>query len=306
VQVETYDTSGNPTGHRDDMESPSQTEFLESDSSGKRVLVALGKLSFYVVEVHVDSDLVPIILDTRELHDDWDQATQIEGFPAWGIYAPPYHPRVLASPSRFLGFRDLLTFALNPFADDDLLGLAQAPTLAMELPIISAFDAAGAFVVWEQSDNLRAGLLLDDGTLTFDIDVAHGSMPGIAIGKDGPGLVYVQSGNLRLTELGGLPLQCQEGRFCNEWIEGEALQEGPAGPTALAFDESTDTWFVMAGTQLAIVGRGEDGAVVTQASVLDALGDVPNRIDVVVSGGTAAVVQASKDGKSALTFLGCF
>jgi hypothetical protein len=194
---------------------------------------------------------------------------------------------------------------LNPLADDGLWGLTRAPTIATEVPLYSVFDAAGAFVVWEQSDNLRAGWLLNDGTLAFDIDVARGTRPGIAIGKDGPGLVYVQNGTLRLTEL-GVRLQCLERGFCDEWIEGEALQEEPTGPTALAFDEATDSWFVMAGTQLVVVGRGEDGAVVTQASVLDALGDVPNRVDVVVSGGTAAVVQAAKDGASALTFFGCF
>jgi hypothetical protein len=223
-----------------------------------------------------------------------------------GVYDPPYHPRVLASPSRFLGYRDVITFALSPFADDDLLGLAQAPTVAIEVPLYSVFDAAGAFVVWEQSDNLRAGLLVDDGTLVQDIDVGRGKMPGIAVGRDGPGVVYVEDGKLRLTELGGLTLQCLEGRFCNEWIEGEALAEGPTGPTGLAFDEATDTWFVVAGTQLAVVGRGEDGAIVKQAEVLDAIGDAPNRVDVAVSGGTAAIVQASADGESALTFLGCF
>jgi hypothetical protein len=97
-----------------------------------------------------------------------------------------------------------------------------------------------------------------------------------------------------------------EGRFCHERIEVEAPEEGPVGPTALAFDEVTDTWFVMAGTLLAVVGRGEDGAIVKQAEVLDAIANAPNRVDVAVSGGTAAIVQAAADGESALTFLGCF
>jgi len=300
LRVETYDTDGNRTGHHDDMDGPSESAFLESDGAGRRVLIAFGQYSFHVVDVYVDSNLVPIIVDTQSLHEDWEQARTL------GVYYPPYHPRVVAAPSRFLGYRDLVTFALNPFADDDLLGLAQAPTLAVEVPLYSVFDAASAFVVWEQSDNLRAGLLLSDGTLVLDIDVARGNTPGIAIGKGGPGLVYVQDGRLRLSELGGFTLQCQEGRFCNEWIEGKALQEELGGPTALAFDEATDTWFVVAGTQLAVVGRREGGAVVTQADVLDALGEAPNRVDVVVSGGTAAVVQAAEDGNSALTFLGCF
>jgi len=61
----------------------------------------------------------------------------------------------------------------------------------------------------------------------------------------------------------------------------------------------------MAGTQLAVVGRGEGGAVLKQAVVLDTLDDAPRRVDVVVSGGTAAIVQTA-DSQSALTFLGCF
>ncbi|TFH27956.1 MAG: hypothetical protein E4H00_09095 [Myxococcales bacterium] len=103
-----------------------------------------------------------------------------------------------------------------------------------------------------------------------------------------------------------MPLQCLQGRFCHERIEHEDLQPQPAGPTAIAFDKGTDVWFVVAGTQLAVVGRAEDGAVVTQALMLDALGDVPDRVEVAVSGGTAAVVQAVNGGDSALTFLGCF
>jgi hypothetical protein len=307
LRVETYDTSGNRTGLHDDIESPGETAFLQSDSAGSRVLVALGKRSFHVVEAHVDSDLVPIIVATQELHEDWDQPTGVvEGFPVWGVSAPPFHPRVLASPNRFVGYRDLGTFALNPFANDDLLALTHAPTVAMALPIVSVFDVAESYVVWEQGDNLRAGLLADGGTLLFDLDVARGHTPGIAAGMGALGMVYVQSESLRLTELGGLPLQCLQGRFCNERIEHEDLQAQPAGPTALALDEVRDVWFIVAGAEAAVVGRTEAGAVVVQAFALDALGEVPNRVDVAVSGGTAAVVQADKGGDSALTFLGCF
>ena len=62
----------------------------------------------------------------------------------------------------------------------------------------------------------------------------------------------------------------------------------------------------MAGTQLAVVGRAEGGAVLKQAVSLDPLDDAPKRVDVAVSGGAAAIVQAAADGDSALTFLGCF
>jgi hypothetical protein len=39
---------------------------------------------------------------------------------------------------------------------------------------------------------------------------------------------------------------------------------------------------------------------------LRTLRDAPNRVDVVVRGGIAAVVHAEPRGQSALTFLGCF
>jgi hypothetical protein len=158
--------------------------------------------------------------------------------------------------------------------------------------------------MWEQDDNVRAGWLLDDGTLLLDLDIARGTTPGIAIGKDGPGVAYLQDGTLRLSELGGLTLQCLPGRYCNQRIEGE--QEEPSGPIELAYDEAADTWFVVAGTELIVVARGDRGPVTKQALVRDLLGEAPNRVDVAVSGHSAAVVQAAKNGRSALTFLGCF
>jgi len=55
-----------------------------------------------------------------------------------------------------------------------------------------------------------------------------------------------------------------------------------------------------------MVSRGEDGPVVGQritSRVRDAL---PTRIDVAVSGGTAAIVQTAENRESVLTFIGCF
>jgi len=306
LRVETYDTRGEQTGHADEIESPTEAAFLVSDTSGNRVLVAVGKLAFHVVEVHVGSELVPIILEGQALHSDWFQETQMEGFPAWGVYAPPFHPRVVASPPRFLGYRDLGAFALNPFAANELSGLAEEPTIATEVPILTRFDAAGGYLIWEQNDNLRAATLQDDGRLELDIDVARGDTPSISMTKKGPALVYLQDGKLGLSELGGLTLQCEEGGFCNVVFEAQELQGTPTGPTGLAVDEASDTWFVMAGTQLAVVGRAEGGAVLKQAVSLDPLADAPRRVDVAVSGGAAAIVQAGRDGDSALTFLGCF
>jgi hypothetical protein len=300
LRVETYDVKGNRTGHHDDIERPVDlVSFMDSDASAARVLVTLGKLSFHVLDIDVDSELVPIVLETRELHRDWRQGID------WGVYDPPYHPRVVASPARFLGYRDLVTFALNPLFGNDLRGVAQAPTVAAEVPLYAPFDAAGTFVVWEEAGNLRTGWLLDDGTLVLDIDVDRGNTPALGIGNGGPGVAYLQEGTLRLSELGGLTLQCTAYGFCRAPLEAEGLATQQGGPTALAYDWGGDAWFVAAGRELLFVGRGEEGPVIQQVEVLDALGEAPVRIDVAASGGTAAVVQTAESGATALSFVGC-
>jgi hypothetical protein len=301
LRVETYDTNGSRTGHHDDIDMPTQEmTFLESDGWGTRVLVALGQFSFHVVDVHVGSDLIPIIVGTQELHDDWRQGA------TFGVFTPPFHPRVVASPPRFLGYRDIVTFALNPFASGGFAGLALEPTIASELPTLSVFDASGPIVVWEQDDNLRAGSLGDDGVVASGIDVGRGEKPSIAMGNGAAGLVYLQGETLHLSELGVQSLQCFDGGFCNETFETSEPREYSARPTGLAFDEASDSWFVVAGTQVVVMGRGEAGAVVKQVEVRDDVGGGLNRIDVAVSGGTAAVLHAAKSGASAVTFLGCF
>jgi len=304
--VETYDTKGDRTGYQDEIVSPIEPASLESDVSGKRVLVSVGKLSAHVVEVHVDSELTPIILEMRALHKDWTQVSQVEGFPAWPVYHPPYHPRVVASPPRFLGYRGLGAFALNPFTESELSGLAQEPTLATGLPAITVFDAADTYVAWEQGDNVRAAILQDNGSVASGIDVARGHTPSLAMGRAGPAVASLQNEKLHLSELGQATLQCEEAGLCKVAFDAEELQGTPTAPTGLAFDEDNDVWFLVAGTQLAVVGRREGGAVLKQAVALDALvDDPPERVDVAVSGGTAAIVQAGYDD-SALTFLGCF
>ncbi len=300
IRVDTYDTKGALTGGLDVVDSPTaDIAFLDSDSDGARVLVTLGQYSFHVLDIRVSSGLAPTVVDVQALQEDWRQGIDL------GIYNPPVHPRVVASPPRFVGYRDLITFALNPFGDGDLVGLSQPPTEAMGIPFLTAFDAAGPFLVWEQGDNLHAGWLIDNGDVELDIDVARGDTPGMAFGPDGPALLYLQDQGLRLSELSGASFQCTQGGLCNAAVESAELQT-PAGPTGLAYDEARDAWFVVAGSQLAVVGRGEGGAVVEQVQSLRALRDAPNRVDVVVSGETAAVVHAEKRGQSALTFLGCF
>ena len=300
IRVDSYDTKGNATGNLDLVDSPTEhIVFMSSDGDGGRVLVALGQYSFHVLEIHIDAEMVPTVVATQELHEDWRQGIDLS------VNYPPVHPRVVASPARFVGYRDIITFALNPFDTADLAGLAQEPTVATQLPILTEFDAAGPFTVWKQGDTLRAGWLIDNGDVELDIDVARGDTPAIATRDGGPALLYRQGQSLRLSEFSGATFQCRQGGFCSAAIESDELG-APEGPTGLAYDEGRDSWFVVSGLQLAMVGRGEAGPVVAQVQALGPVRDAPNRVDVAVSGSTAAVVHAEKAGQSALTFLGCF
>ncbi len=297
ARVETYDSAGERTGQHDDIDNPvASISFMESDAAGSRVLVALGELSFHVLEVQVDSALVPIITEARALHPVWRQSVD------FGVYDPPYHPRVVASSPRFVGYQDAVTFAITPIEQATLDGLGEAPTPVSMRPY-TPFDASGPFLAWEAGDNLRAGWLVDDGTLALDIDVGRGHSPAIEVAEGGPAVAYIDGGGLYLSELGALSLQCADGRFCHELLAGPDAEQH--GPTALAYDDATDTWFVAAGTALWVVGRAEGVPAIKQAETLDALPSPPNRLDVVVSGSTAAVLQTSESGGSALTFVGC-
>lgn len=299
VRIETYDIGGNRTAQHDDLQNPiSDTVFLESDVSGGRLLVALGKHRFAVLEARIDDALVPIISGVHMLHDDWDQGID------WGIYTPPYNPRVVASPGRFVGHRDLITFALSPF-DGDLAALRIAPTAARGVPPEAYFDVAGSFVVWEQSDNVRAGWLLDDGAFLAEIDVSRGDNPTIGLRSGGPGVAFLKDGRVTLSELGGVTLQCREGGYCNATIDADPIAAQATTAMGLAFDETSDTWVIAAGEQLLVVGRRDGEPVVKQAEQSSLSAQSPRRIDVAMSGGTAAVVQSAESGESILTFLGC-
>jgi hypothetical protein len=301
IRIETYHTDATRTGYHDEIESPSADHaFLESDASGGRFLVALGQHRFHVVEARIDAEMVPVIVGSQELHDDWDQGID------WGIYEPPYHPRVSASPPRFLGHRDLITFALTPFGYDGLGELAAAPTAANGVPYHAYFDSAGAFAVWEQYDNVRAGWLLDGGELLLEIDVGRGSKPAIALAPTGPAVAYLQGGKLLLSELAGVTLQCAEGRFCDTPVEADPIAETATTAMGLAYHEASDSWVIAASEQLLVVGRGESGPLVQQSLMSRIADEPPTQVDVVVSGGTAAIVQSGERGDTALTFMGCF
>jgi hypothetical protein len=301
IRIETFHSDATRTGYHDDIENPSAAHaFLESDAAGGRVLVALGKHRFHVVEARVDAELVPIIEGSQELHDDWAQGID------WGIYNPPFHPRVSASPPRFLGHRDLVTFALTPFGYDGLRDVAAPPNEVKGVPYHAYFASAGAFAAWEQYDNVRAGWLLDSGELLFEIDVARGGKPAIALAPGGPAIAYLDGGRLFLSELAGVTLKCAEGRFCDAEVEAAPITETATTVMGLAYDETSDRWLVAASDQLLVVSRSERGPVVQQSLVNRVADEPPTRIDVAVSDGTAAFAQTTADGKTALTFMGCF
>ena len=300
LRIETFDTHGDPTGSHDDVASPTPNiAFLASDASAQRVLVALGQYRFHVLEAHVDSELDPVILGTQALHEAWDQGID------FGIYYPPFHPRVSTSPRRFLGHLTAIQFALNPFGDDRS-GLALPPTFVDQIPYQAGFDAAGPYLVWEQSDKVRAAWLADNGEHIVDIDVAQGDTPSLARGPIGPAVAHLYNGKAHISELDALTLQCEQGRFCSTTLDAPELAEEVDGPVALAFDEARNHWFVAAGTQLIVASHADQGAAVLQVVERDLLSSAPVRVDVAASGGTAAIVQAAKTGQSTLTFLGCF
>jgi len=301
LRVNTYDLDGWWTELRDQLYNPpNDNAFLESDAWDNRVVVAFGKHEFHVLEVHVDSDLVPTIVGTQQLHSEWNQGIDS------GIYEPPHNPRVSASPPRFVGHRDIQSFALSPFSGEHLDALASPPAVVADMPSAAYFDAAGGFAAWEQGGNVRIAWLLDTGELSLAIDVGRGGKPALALGPEGPCVAYLEDGKLMLSELSGATLQCLAGGFCNAVVEATPIEESATTATGLAFDETRDAWVVAAGDQLLMVSRGEHGPVVGQritSRVRDAL---PTRIDVAVSGGTAAIVQTAENRESVLTFMGCF
>jgi hypothetical protein len=299
--VETYDARGNRTGHSDDIAKPyPYVEFLESDTWGNRLLVAFGKHRFYVLEGHIDSSQVPIILEVRELHDDWDQGID------FGVYDPPYHPRITASPPRFVGYRDLVTFALTPLSQHSLEALDAPPLETVGVPYYTYFDALSAYVVWEEGNNVRAGWLTDAAEFVVAIDVGRGSKPTLGLRDGGPGVAFLQDGDLVLSEISGLTLQCLPGRLCNARLDGPTVQETSTTAMGLAYEKESDTWVIVASEQLLAVGRAEGGAVVKQSLINKLDSGPPRRVAIATSGGTAAIVQASESGSSTLTFLGCF
>ena len=205
-----------------------------------------------------------------------------------------------------MGHRDLVTFALSPFTSSSLFDLTRAPTLARGLPYLAYFVTAGAFVAWEQADNVRAGWLLDDGELLLSIDVGRGTKPAIALGDGGLGVAYLDAGQLILTELGGVTLLCREGGHCDEPVGEVLVEETATTAMGLGFDALRDVWVAAASERVVWVARGDDGLVVLH-EVESVVGDEPpTRVDVAVSEGTAAIMQSTKSGDTMLTFMGCF
>lgn len=301
LRVETYAIDGTRTGHHDDVANPAdESAFLESSVAQGRLVVALGQHQFHVLEAHIDSELVPIITGVEQLHEAWDQGID------WGIYEPPYHPRVSASPPRFFGHRDLVTFAVSPFGNGGLSALAEAPLPTFGVPYVAYFDAAGAFVAWEHDENVRIGWLLDDGALLLDIDVGRGAKPSVAFGAGGPTVAYLHEERLFLSELGGVTLQCTDTGLCHAEVDPGPIDASVTTPTGLAYEAELDSWAIVVGAQVWLVARGEAGPVVTQTFASVSGSEPPTRVDAAWSGGTAAVVQSQDDGSSTLTFMGCF
>lgn len=299
LRVETYDETGKRTGHHDDISTTNDVAFLESDGADGDVYMTWGKFKYYAAEARVDSDLIPIVVGTHELHEVWDQPTVLFA------YEPPFHPRVIASSRRLAGFEDPLTFSFVPFGDD-LSAVTQPPTVSPAFPSVTPYDAAGIWAVWETNQRIAGAWLGIDGKLVLERDLGPGFDPSLTVTNDGPAVISLQHGDVQLSELDAVTLDCRDGAFCNAMLSKETLLGPASAPADLAYHEGLDTWFVVAGQQIIVVGRDGRTAWVSQLDQRTDLGDFPNLVDVVVSGDTVAVMQTSPAGDSALTFLGCF
>lgn len=300
LRIETYDPSGEPTGHSDEITLPyTDIDFIESDAAGSRLLVLFGGRHFHLVEAHVDSSRIPIVVEAQEVHEDWRQGID------FGVFLPPLQPRISAAPTRLVGYRDVISFALTAATNDGFAGLLAAPTPTEPIPADARFDAAGPFVVWEEGDNVRAGSLLDDGDFLLRIDVARGTHPALAMRSGGPGLAFLQNGRVLLSELGGLSLQCLEGGFCSAEIGAAPIAATHGTALGLAYEDQRDAWVVAASEVLMVVGRSDEGAVLMQWQTSEIGAGAPTRIDAATSGGTAAIVQSTENGASVLSFMGC-
>jgi len=300
LRVETYDSQGNSTGHFDDFVRPYPfIEFIESSASGERVLAGYGKHQFHVLEAVVDDQGVPLILDVARLHHEWDQGIDL------GVFTPPLHPRLSAFPARFIGYTNLVTFAVTPFEDAPGSDLTVAPMVTEIVPFNSVFDVAGPYVAWEDGDNVRAGWLLDDATFAQAMDVGRGTKPAIAVRDGGPSVAFLQDSRLRITELSAFSFQCVPGRFCDAPVATDPIEEARTTAIDLAYVQATGTWLIAVDDQILVVGRVDGEARVQQAWSSLVAGLSPTRIDVESTGSTAAIVQSSSEGDSVLTFVGC-
>ena len=299
ILLETYDTSGNRTGNFYNENIAIEPRFVESDVSGASIVILWGDRRFFAAEGDVDDDLIPRIFDTRELNTAWNSGDFLS------TSTPPFHARISASTRRVVGYDGLFEFQVAPF-DDDLEMVEDPPVFVPEIPGPVSFETTNAWMVWENGDTLRGGLVLDGGLLSLDIDIGRGKAPSVAQSSGALGVASVLGDDVQLAELNGLSLQCSTGKFCNELIDADDLFRPAEGPTDLAYHADLDLWFVAAGDQIVAIGRSGQDPYVHQIEQRADLPQLPNRIEVVVSGGTAAVMQSTENGDSVLTFLGCF
>lgn len=300
IFAETYDESGTKTGLDDDIPYYGVSlDFLESDGFGREVLVSLGIWRVDTMAIEVDQSLTPFIIEMQRLHEDWDKQGLI------ALSTPPFYPHVDASVRRVVGLLGSQDFGVITTGSSNIRGFTNAPTLVPDLDFFDGFASEGLYVVWPDGENLRAALLLDDGSLAQEIDIGRGGSPSVSIAPPGLGVAWVFGDEIGLSVLNTISLQCAGEPLCNWSVGEDQLLDAPRDPMGLVYHEASSSWVVVANRQIIVVGTGPSGAAVSQ---VEQRGDapLPNRIDAVVSGQTVAVMQSSLWGDSALTFLGCF
>ena len=297
VHLETYNLSGERTGKSDIISTSGGNFFIDTDHHDGVLYLIWGQSTFHVARAQVSAALRPVFTEQRVLHQDWTQGNGL-----LTTNAPPYHPRVNASRKRVAGFQDLLTFKQIEFGDD-LSTVTEPATTVADLGVVFSYDLSGLTMVWDFDGEMWASLLMLDSTLRLKQPLGAGESPAVSLSKRF-GVLFLNEGNVRLSELDGTSFECRPGGFCRA-----AIQDWKVDPStsrlALAYHPPSDTWFVSAGSQIAAVGRDGARAVPLQTHHRDDLVFDPTLVDVAISGDTIAVSQSLR-GSGAVTFLGCF
>ena len=181
--------------------------------------------------------------------------------------------------------------------------MTEPATTVADLGVVQNYDMVGAIMVWDLSGTMWAAWLNIRGELRLKQSLGTGARAALSL-TNGVAVLFLTDSDVRLSELNATPFECRAGAFCRT-----AIRDWEADPSArtlaLEYHEPSDTWFVTAGNQIAVVGRDGARAIPLQTHVRDDLTYSSILSEVAVSGDTVAITH-NAGGTGALTFLGCF